>query len=74
VVQLTEFRGVEQSDAGDAVGAGTVGDPVEAAPFRLVEGDEDLADLLVRQVLLAADVLQQAYAPAAERRLQRARG
>lgn len=64
---------VHEPDAGNTVGDRTLVDVVQASPFSLVERHDDLAELVVDQVVVGTELLQQPDAAPAELRLQGAR-
>src|SRR5437667_7688856 len=72
-LDLPEIVFVDESDAGRAVLACAHEQVVEAGELVLVDGDDDLAALLVRDAVLVAVRVELTAALHAEARLQRAR-
>jgi hypothetical protein len=70
-LELVQLGAAGDADPGDAVRPCTLGDGVQPLPLVGVQG-EHLANLVVGQASLGAELLEQPDAAAAERRLQRA--
>jgi hypothetical protein len=67
-----QLAAVDDADAGHAVGPGAFGDGVQPLPLLVVQRHQDLADLVVGEALLGAEVLEQADPAAAQQCLERA--
>lgn len=72
-LDLAKFDCIQLTDVGDTVGRGPLPDGGESGAFDVVEGDEDLAALVVGDVVLAAELLEEVDAATAESCLERAR-